>query len=166
MRCSEARRALLEADLYVLRGEGPTPLAIHIRRCPECRARADALLGGEYALGEALAGAVPAPDPDTIIRLAREEEAALPSRLDVSPPSPPRGWRPTGLGPGAALWSLAAAAALSALFFFGTDRTPSLPGNQIVLEPEPRGLNVEVPKNQRVAVLQTGNPDISVLWLF
>ena len=50
MNCSEARRALLIADLSELRGEGESPLAQHVRSCAECASAAQQILTVTAAL--------------------------------------------------------------------------------------------------------------------
>ena len=67
MDCAAARDEMLVADLEELRGEGHSALAVHLRSCTECRARATTLLGGHAALERGLAALQPA--DSTIPRL-------------------------------------------------------------------------------------------------
>lgn len=156
MNCTEARLVLLEADRTTLEGEGEGPLAHHLAGCADCRARAEAILQGETLLAAGLREALPMPDLDRIIDLAREETPEV-------IPLAARFRRWATKGPGAALIPMAAAAALAALFL---GRPPSLPGPEFIPEPEQAGLAVEAPEGQSVAVLETSNPDIKVVWLF
>lgn len=54
MTCDEARELLLEADLSELRGEGDSPLALHVTSCTACRAAANHLLAQTAALHAAV----------------------------------------------------------------------------------------------------------------
>ncbi len=157
MKCNEAMEGILKADLRELEGEGSTPLALHIRGCPSCRARAVAILRAEQALAQGLVKGLPEPDYDQILRRAGESTPQEDKILRIHRPP----WfRP---GPWKTLVPMAAAAALVFLFL---GREPTLPGPVYQPPPETPGLEVDVPEGQSVAVLQTNNPDISVVWLF
>jgi hypothetical protein len=156
MNCQEALEAILEADPGVLEAPGATPLGLHLQECPRCRAKARAILQGEAHLAMGLARNLRAPDLDEILQQAAE-----------------RG--PAGVGSGRkALWSVSTgrvirtliplAAAATLVLLLG--RSPSLPGPTYLPRQGHPGLNVEVPQDQRVAVMETGNPDIAVVWIF
>jgi hypothetical protein len=153
MTCAEAFDEILEADVEVLRGMGEMPLALHLRECPRCAARARAVLAGAGALGQEMAERVPGPDLDALL-----DQALDPGRNRTRALPIPR--RALGL----TLIPLAAAAALVSLFL----RTePSLPGDSQPPSPAvSTGLDVGVPEGRNVAVLATNDPDITVLWLF
>jgi hypothetical protein len=155
MNCSEARSGLLEADLATLEGRDGSPLGTHIAECSGCRARAQAILEGESLLASKLGQEIELPDLDGIISAAEAEESveSLPSRW--------RGWASRKRV--AALLPMAAAAAMVALFL---GRAPTLPGPEYILDPPGDGMAVEVPLGQSVAVMETNNPEITVLWLF
>jgi hypothetical protein len=136
MKCADARRALLEAELDALEGVGDGPLARHVRECPGCSSVARAILEGEAALSEALRSAAPRVDPQKVLDLAGEAERAVPRRGVQEL----RTWR----RPARALAFLPLAAAAAAT------------GG---------GLDVQAPGGNAVAVLQTNNPEITVLWL-
>ncbi|HTK56626.1 MAG TPA: hypothetical protein VL295_07370, partial [Gemmatimonadales bacterium] len=51
MTCEASRRALLQAELTELRGEGTTQLAVHIRECAACRRDAVRILVATAQLG-------------------------------------------------------------------------------------------------------------------
>ena len=96
------------------------------------------------------------PDLDRIIHEAMDgEERVIPLTGRLRP------W--VFRGPGLALLPLAAAAAMATLFL---GRAPSLPGPEFIPPPPQAGLEVEAPEGRSVAVLETSNPDIKVLWLF
>jgi hypothetical protein len=157
MTCAEAIEALLEAEPTALEGIGGEPLARHIRECPSCAERARTILQGEAALVQALGTQVRALDLDQILERAGAAGPGQPTRL----PAPWRSWsisrhRRT-------LLPLAAAAGMTALFL---TREPSLPGPVYSPPPASQGLDVQVPEGRSVAVLETNNPEITVLWLF
>lgn len=157
MICTDALARLLEADLPVLRGEGDDPLALHIRSCSRCQETAAVILDGEAGLAQSLAAVLPPLELEEIL----ERADALEGEEVV--PIARRRPRWTRSGAGFTLIPLAAAAALTAIFF---GRTPNLPGPEYTPETGGLGLNVEVPQGQSVAVLETSNPEITVLWLF
>jgi hypothetical protein len=155
MNCTEARTGLLEAERSTLEAQDGSPLAHHIAGCPECKARAQAILQGESLLATHLGQGVVLPDLDGIIDAAQVADDGLPLhsrwRQRVS-------WKR-----GAALLPLAAAAVLVTVFL---RQVPSLPGPEYTPQALSPGLGVEVPEGQSVAVLATTNPDITVLWHF
>jgi hypothetical protein len=157
MKCADARRALLEAELDALEGVGDGPLARHVRECPGCSSVARAILEGEAALSEALRSAAPRVDPQKVLDLAGEAERAVPRRGVQEL----RTWR----RPARALAFLPLAAAAAATAFF-LGRPPSLPGPPYAPPAAAGGgLDVQAPGGNAVAVLQTNNPEITVLWL-
>jgi len=54
MRCAEAFDAMLVADPSALRGEGESPLAVHVRGCSRCQYAATRIDRGTAALGAVL----------------------------------------------------------------------------------------------------------------
>jgi hypothetical protein len=156
MKCLDARRALLEAELETLEGGGNGPLARHLRECTGCSSVARAILEGEAALSDALNEAAPRLDLRKVMDLAGEAEAAV-ARKGVQEL---RSWRRPA--PALAFLPLAAAAAATA-FFLG--RPPSLPGPTYSPPASGGGLEVQAPGGGALAVLQTNNPEITVLWL-
>lgn len=157
MTCADAIEALLEADLTTLEGNGDEPLARHILACPSCAKRAKAILQGEASLARALEVEGPKLDPERILDAA---EARTQGRLR---PLPTR-WRSRALSrQGLALLPLAAAAAVATLLLA---RGPSLPGPTYSPPSVAPGLEVEAPQGGSVVVLETTNPEITVLWLF
>jgi hypothetical protein len=110
------------------------------------------ILQGERGLGEAMEVLVPAPDLDELLQRAERKGPGARSaiRRQIR-------WSAARLVP------LAAAAALVALFL---GREPRLPGDPVLPLASTPGLGLEVPEGQNVAVLNTNNPDITVLWFF
>lgn len=156
MKCIEVRLALLEGELATLTEEGEGPVAEHLRGCPGCQARAEAILQGEALLASELEKGVPRTDLDRIMEMAEMgEEGVL--------PFPARALRWATGGPRVALLPVAAAAAVAILFL---GKPPALSGPDFTHEPVSPGLAVEAPEGHSVAVLETGNPNIKVVWLF
>ena len=157
MKCADALEALLEADLRTLEGTGDEALASHIRVCPACAKLANAILRGEASLEMALDAEVHELDLDRILDAAGVEAPRTVPHL-------PARWRPRSLSrQGLTLLPLAVAAGMAALFL---GREPSLPGPAYSPPPAVPGLDVQTPEGRSVAVLETNNPEITVLWLF
>src|SRR5436190_1636752 len=57
MTCTEARDALLVADMAELRAEADTPLATHVQTCAECGRLASVILRGTAGLEQSALGA-------------------------------------------------------------------------------------------------------------
>jgi len=148
MDCAAARTLLLEADPAELRGEGDSPLAVHLRGCAGCRARADAILAGEAELDAALRMlATPSADPKVV-----------PLRLR-------RAW--TGrIAPAAA--SLAAlAAAVAAMMLARPHPVPrGATSEQIARLMFPAPPVARAKAGRSVAVLKTSDPGVTVVWVY
>ncbi len=157
MKCSDDLELLLEAERTVLDGSESSPLASHIQACERCAAAAVVLLNGENAFFHALAGEAPRLDPGRI--LAEAEDRAKGISPEPVPLVPSR-FRYRGLG----MAFLAAAAAVVALLFSGD---PRLPGPEYYpAQEETAGLDLRLPEGTSAAILETQNPNITVLWLF
>ena len=147
--CETARDLLLEAEPAELRGEGDGALARHVRGCPACRQRATFLLGETDVLRATM-------------------DAFRPSRRKPSPaPSVVRRLRTPATGRGLRiLLPLALAAGIAALVLVRRDDVtpPSAPLH--VTRATPPVLDVQVPAAQSVAVFQTANPNIVVIWSY
>lgn len=146
MNCETARERMLEADLSELRGEGE--LASHLQTCEGCRRRAQVILDQYAALRGALERQVPRLDP------------ADPRWRTLSPQRP--AWRRWQV-----LVPVALAASLAVLVVARRNQ-PSLPLNPpvSVLAATGGGLDVQGPPGKTVAVFQTDNPNIVVIWSF
>lgn len=151
MKCEDAVELILEADPPDLRGEGEGILPRHLRGCEKCRALARVVLEEERVLALKMVEEVPAPDLDRVLARGLASEPAVL-------------WRPKGKlrRAGFAIIPLAAAALVSV--FLRSE--PTLPG-PTYSSPEPTvALGLEVPEGRNAAVLQTKNPEITVLWFF
>ena len=144
--CAPFRELLLEAEAAELCGKGGSPLARHVRACPSC-ARAAALVLEETSRLDAFLGEAPPLDVDALLaRAAAPPLRRFPGR---------RIWVPT-----------AAAAALAALLLWQATemRTPPVSVTAAVERSTPP--LVEPVPGQDVAVMQTDDPNITVVWLF
>lgn len=150
MECREARHLLLEADLLL--DADPTQaeqhLSQHLEACADCRGLVATVRSHTRALGDVLERPnAERPDLDLILAAAAVPSVETRrSRIHVSP----------------ALTFLAAAALATVLFMSGGDRP--LPGTPLVSTAEVLP-DVEVAAGN-VAVIQTANPDITVLWFY
>lgn len=156
--CQEVRRLILEGEPHELRGIGDSPLAAHVRACPRCARVATTVLAETERLDAYLTRDPTEARVDAILDRAGWIDPS-PSGVADGPASDAaaRRWRPR--------WAwLAAAAAVGALLL--------LPGRSVRPGPElpavagSRPPTVEAMSGQRVAVLETENPDITVLWFF
>jgi len=153
MNCAEARELLLESELADLRMEGGSPLAEHLMACPSCQELARSVVEMESALASALGSR----EPD----LAFEEAvvaAATPEkfrrshrrRLRVLP----------------ALVPLAAAAVLVLLLLPRSGTRDEFPGRVLTPAMAAELPAVEAPPGKTAMILDTGNPDVQIIWLF
>ena len=158
--CTRPLEPLLEADPDELRGVGESKTAEHVRSCARCAAAAERVLRHNAALDAALAQSPDAPDVDALLRRARLQiDEPMRGPRDTTPDGArARAWRRWRR------WApVAAAAALAALLLIG-DREPELIGTPGAPRTAVAPL-VESP-DQNVAVIQTDNPDITVLWFY
>lgn len=148
MNCTEARAALLEADPMELRGEAETAVSLHLRECAACRAAADAILATEAAAGRWIETRAPRRGAADVV--ARGRSAAQRRRRARW------GW----------LVPLAAAAGIVTLIV--TQPGPHPPGGDVGVVPEPAAgrIAVEAPAGRNVAVFETADPNIVIIWLF
>ena len=189
MRCEVALDRMLEADPDELRGGAGTELSAHIAGCQRCAAAA-AALRAELDTNDAAMAAFADPGPDAAdaaadaalaarVRQADRAAGAAPGRAED--PRVPAG-RPGRLrveevepvpvpGPGSWIrrsWiPLAAAAALAAvLVVTGDDPFPVPdPGTQTETRVAPR-VAVRPPADRGAAVMETENPNITIVWLY
>ncbi len=151
--CARVRDALLLAEPAELRGEGPGPVATHVRTCAACRAAARRILEGTQALDEWL-GSVGAPP-------SLEALSALAS-VGRRPPgrAMPRGRR-------ALAWiGLSVAAAAIAVLVLPPDRPAPVGSGGPTADPEELLPLVQDAEGRSFAVLETDDPNITVLWFF
>jgi anti-sigma factor RsiW len=148
MDCAAARALLLEADPAELRGEGDSPLAVHLRACAACRADAGAILAGEAELDAALrALATPSADPKVIPLRPRSRE------MRIVP----------------AAGTLAALAATVAAVMLARPHAAPPRGadaEQIARLMFPAPPVARAADGRSVAVLQTSDPGVTVVWVY
>ncbi|MFC1628747.1 hypothetical protein ACFL3H_06495 [Gemmatimonadota bacterium] len=151
MNCEEARDLMFEADLTDLKMETDTPLSEHLRVCEECRNSAEIILGTESTFATALDSLDP----------ARSFEEAVVIALSVPDES---GRKRIRLLP--VLLPLAAAAAF---FFFIFPLWNSHVGSEhelivpILTAEMPA---VKAPTEKTAMILNSGDPDYQIIWLF
>jgi len=152
---ADVQRLLLEADVEELDGRSESALAVHTSACESCRAMSQRILEGQEALSGALAalagGVAGSADPAA----ARSEVVAVRRRRRVV-------WRVT---------APLAAAAVGALALFNVmapqpDTAPyaGAPEWAQPLALGASGTVVTAREGDRVAVLPTQNPNITVVW--
>lgn len=148
MNCATALDRMLEAERGELEGGGGTDseLSRHLRGCATCRAAAARILDAERALGDALAAMTP----------RRRAEDAM---AEAAQRAGRRRWAWRAV-------PLAAAATLAALLLARREPTVSpLPP----LPPAPSaavGVEVQGPLGRSVAVFQTNDRAVVVIWFF
>jgi hypothetical protein len=146
MTCTEARAAMLDADLDALRGAVGGPLASHLGACADCRAAADRIVRVEGAMGRQLGRLAPR-------RGTGRAAGTVPRRRQP--------WR----------WAvpLAAAAGIGALLLVVTRPPAPSPVERRPADAAWRGaggVSVRAAAGRNVAVFQTDNPDIVVIWFY
>jgi len=152
--CAQTREALLEADPHALRTGAPGALGRHLATCSRCRADALRITQFTGALATRLASP-PALDARAVVHAARRP-----------PRHPSRRRHLVGAG-----LPLAAAAVLATLLLVGREASDdSLPGPPANREPLTALATPVVeftpPPDRNAVVLQTRNPDITVVWLY
>ena len=155
--CVEMHERLLEADPAELLGDGGSTVARHIAGCAACAAAARRILRSQQELADALsqlsARAAPVARVVSVGPGASAESAVRPARgarrslLRVMPPL--------------------AAAAVLVLFLLQPRVADELPRLEPVPEPTAYALDMPVVNataGSDVAVMQTSNPKITVVW--
>lgn len=186
MNCEDVRARFLEASGAALAGRGESAVARHLRSCAACGALAARILEETDRLASELEQLEPRMSEGDAVRIARAGRAAADGRAVVDRgPSVRRGAGTGALGPDLrrrwARWApvpVAAAAAIAALVLtagpHGPRRegagplTPSADGGPevaVAVETHPE-LSVDIPEQGRVAVFQTSNPSITVVWFY
>ena len=155
--CPTTRDWILDADPAELEQDGAGKhaghLVGHLAECPQCRALADDILGSQAAFGDVLAAVAPALDLEAALVRAREAHQATRRRRR---------------------WQVAvplAAAALGGLLLMGRPSPAPVPGFDLATVRAARALGlagarpiVKAQSHQRVAVLPTEDPNITVIW--
>jgi anti-sigma factor RsiW len=145
MNCPAALDLMLEAEPADLAGITDSELSRHIEGCPPCRAAANRILEAERSLRETLAAAAPRRTTAEVLHLTGQRRRRT-GRL----------WQ---------LGSLAAAAGLAGLVLTRHHAIELVPPPPVSPPPSPR-IAVAAPHGRSVAVLQTDNPDVVVIWFF
>jgi predicted anti-sigma-YlaC factor YlaD len=145
MTCTEAHRALLEAEPSALLGKDASPLAEHLAQCPDCRALAGRVLAVNDRLRAERGRA-----PRTPVHVALRDGAAAARRVRRAR----RVWL-------ASLPALAAAGILVMLVVRGILPTPT--EAPVAQAAAPPGVDASA---RHVAVFTTDNPNIIVVWQF
>ncbi len=144
MTCAEARERMLEAERTDLSGATESELSLHLRGCARCRRAANRILEAERELWGALAAATPVRGTEEAVGTVRRRAQRRRWVWRVAP--------------------LAAAAGLAVALLARREQVQqSLPPKA---PPTRAGLAVEGPPGRSVAVFQTDNPDIVVIWFF
>ena len=155
-RCDSWASGILEADPDVLRGEGDSPLARHVRNCPACADAANRVLVATRKLDEALSEPLTLEGFLTESRAAVIEDAVLAASRGARAAKTPGAWRG---------WAAVALAASITALFLVREPDGARPSGPLPVPVAPYA-EVEAPPGSNVAVLQTRNPDITVFWLY
>lgn len=174
--CAFGRDALLRADPVELAGTLETELGRHIAGCARCREAAERLLASNRLLDDFL-GLAPALDVDAFLAQAALGPNGRAGARGFGDPTL-RDPTMTEDAPGHAAqtdrhrlrtrwrrWTVVAAAASVAALLVARSSDRPLPGEAPVPVVE-RYPTFEVPAGRDVALLQTDDPDITVLWFF
>lgn len=169
----KALEAMLTAEPAELRGDAATRLSFHIRDCDRCRAVARTILAEQAELDAEIRTTAPLRSPDELadLVLAHAAERDIQpgeAAADVVPMPSQRGGgslRPTG-------WKVAVPALLAAVLAavlllprpHGEWRRPE-GGNVVAMAAARRGA-IEAPADRSVAVFQTRDPNIKVVWFY
>ncbi len=178
MTCETALDRMLEAGPAVLRGEDGGELARHIAGCPRCARVATAILADLEAVDRALADFADARDADAaadaaLAAVRRQGDGdVVPLRSRPGTTTGDASPRHAGGAGSRRAWTrrawvpLAAAAALAAVLVLRQDEAP-FPAGPAPAAPaiEPR-VSVTPPADRGAAILETENPNITIVWLY
>ena len=150
--CTTTRDWILEVDPEELEQGSAGGQADHLAECPECRALADEILEAEAVLRDGLEQVEPALDVAAALERARAAHRAgrVRRRWQVAVPL--------------------AAAALGGLLLMGWPSPVPVSGFEPATLRAARALGLSGPRpvvkaeSQRVAVLPTENPNITIIW--
>jgi hypothetical protein len=149
--CKTALERLLEADPFELSGRGDSELAAHLRSCERCAVVAGRLLEGQAELAGALNELGPRVAVKEALSAARRRRRRT-------------GWRRHAWQIAA---PLAAAAAVTALFFARAYESGRRMPGELVSMPAPRiEAEVEVPAGRNVVVFETRDRSAKVIWFY
>ena len=151
MDCSEVRELLLECDITDLQVEGNPPLGDHLQDCPGCREIADEIMTAESALNSFVGSRGPS-------RSFEEVAAALVSH---DRKRPRQFFRPLPL-----ILSTAAAALLLVVVMPMFNRNVDSPIVRELPELSVEFPMIKAPPDMTALILDSGNPDYQIIWLF
>ncbi len=175
--CTFGRDALLRADPVELAGTLETELGRHIAGCARCREAAERLLASNRLLDDFL-DLAPALDVDALLARAAlgpvdgsgaggfgDPTLQDPTMTEDAPGDAAQKTDRHRLRTRWHRWTVVAAAASVAALLVARSSERPLPGaaSLPVVERYP---TFELPAGRDVAVFQTDNPDITVLWFF
>lgn len=156
--CRDFREMLLEAEPSELRGEGGGPLAEHLRRCDGCRRAALVILATNAGLAEALAREADPAAVDAVLRQAGVAPGGVKAPQHRGRWRRARSWA----------WATGAlAAAMAGVILMRGRPAPAPPSLAATRGAAAAQLPVVADASaDKVAVLATDDPDITVLWFF
>jgi hypothetical protein len=178
MTCDHALELLLEADLGELDGHGDSPFAAHVRECAKCGAVAARVAMDTRALARAPGDLRTAARPAGVRRPYRLHPVALAGALAAAFALVLFGLRQIDDGQRVAAVSSPLPAPVSPLGTLVAARrfaepAAATPMRLVASQPvaaratgDPDVVTVTAPEGIRVAVLRTGNPAITVVWLY
>jgi len=151
MECGEVRELLLECAITDLYGKGYPSLRDHLQDCPDCQRIADEMIAAESALNSFLGSRGPS-------RSFEEVAAALVSHHRKRSP---RFFRPLPL-----ILSTAAAALLLVVVMPMFNRNVDSPIVRELPELRVELPVVKAPPDMTALIMDSGNPDYQIIWLF
>lgn len=172
--CETIRERLFEASATALAGGGESAVARHVRSCAACGAVARRILDETELLWANLERLQPRMSEDEAVRLARGLEG---HKVGVVEPPATRRVGSLGVRRRWMRWApvpVAAAAAIATLVLTAGPRIERLedtdPSQRVVPQEAAvaslEGLSVDIPEQGRVAVFETKNPSITVVWFY
>jgi hypothetical protein len=172
MKCEIALERMLEAEPAVLRGEDVGELAEHVAGCARCARIAATLLEEtdtvDRALGEWAGSASADSAADTALAAVRAagREGVVSPRGDRDPGTAAAARAPRQTWVRRAWIPLAAAAALAGVLVTARNETPFPKATESAGTPfEPR-VSVTPPADRSAAIMETENPNITIVWLY
>lgn len=169
--CVEMRELMLEAEPAELLGAGHSPVALHVRDCRTCAAAALRILNAQQELADALgtlAAAATSSPAVTRASTGMPGSAAAPALAPTLRSTPVGSVHRTGRFRRRLIARSAPLAAAAVLVLFLLSRDGEPPRQEA--QPQPIVVAVastpvvNVAAGSDVAVMQTSNPNITVIW--